>query len=374
MKKKILIVSSEFPPGPGGIGTHAYSLAKSLAMNQYNVCVLTLSDYVSKKERSQFDKNQKDLKIYRQSNLLKGIDQIARIVKYLILVKCFKPNVIFYTGRFGLYCSLFSISRKFIQIKIVHGSEINPNGRIEKFINQLSIRKSYKIVAVSEFTRRLITDNIKKINFADIVVIHNGLLNALLEKWKVKREIEDFNSDVLNLLTVGNVIPRKGQQNVIHALPKLITKYPNLTYDIVGAPCNKKSLMHLAKTLSILENIKFHGRVTDFSDLDKYYNSADIFFILSENLEDGDVEGYGIVVLEANYFGIPVIGSVGTGIESAVQNHYNGILVDPKNPEEILQSVNEIIDNYEQYKVNSIKWAQKNNWDNLVNQYIKIIE
>ncbi|HAY34931.1 MAG TPA: glycosyltransferase, partial [Ignavibacteria bacterium] len=59
-----LIITTEFPPGPGGIGNHAYNLAKFLKLNEINVTVLAVSDFVSEDEKKEFDRKQ-DFKIIR---------------------------------------------------------------------------------------------------------------------------------------------------------------------------------------------------------------------------------------------------------------------------------------------------------------------
>ena len=55
MKNKILIISSEFPPGPGGIGSHAFNLSDGLSKRGYEVIINTKSDYVDKYQEDLFD-------------------------------------------------------------------------------------------------------------------------------------------------------------------------------------------------------------------------------------------------------------------------------------------------------------------------------
>ena len=114
-------------------------------------------------------------------------------------------------------------------------------------------------------------------------------------------------------------------------------------------------------------------KVKEYKDLRNFFVESDIFLILSENMPDGDVEGYGIVVLEANFFGVPVIGSKGTGIEAAIQDGFNGRLVDANNSDEILAAINDIMINYQVYRENSIEWSKINNWRTRIKQYIELL-
>jgi phosphatidylinositol alpha-1,6-mannosyltransferase len=96
--------------------------------------------------------------------------------------------------------------------------------------------------------------------------------------------------------------------------------------------------------------------------------------LLSENQENGDVEGFGIVALEANYFGVPVIGSKGTGVEEAVKDGFSGKIVDASDPNQILEAIGYILKNKEHFEKESKNWARENNWEELGKKYAEIID
>jgi phosphatidylinositol alpha-1,6-mannosyltransferase len=375
LRNKILLVSSEFPPGPGGIGTHAYSLAISLVELGYDVNVLTLADYAAQTEILQFDLNNSELNIIRLKRLRIGITQCYRVFMYLKLILFKNPDVIIHSGRFGLYCSIFNVLNRKKIFSVVHGSEVRPCYALERYINQIAIRNSKAIICVSQFTADLVVKYIKRLDRRRIYVIENALLDKLLSTWDYKESNHKAcnKNTNLKLLTVGNVIPRKGQQNVIKALPVIKRKYRGVLYDIVGSPNNTVVLNKLISDLNLFENVKIHGKVKEYKDLRNFFVESDIFLILSENMPDGDVEGYGIVVLEANFFGVPVIGSKGTGIEAAIQDGFNGRLVDANNSDEILAAINDIMINYQVYRENSIEWSKINNWRTRIKQYIELL-
>jgi len=95
--------------------------------------------------------------------------------------------------------------------------------------------------------------------------------------------------------------------------------------------------------------------------------------MLSENLKNGDVEGFGIALLEANALGIPSIGASKCGIEDAIDNYSSGIVVDNNNPKAIKNAVQTILNSYPDYSNNAISWSHNFTWDKIINQYIKIL-
>ena len=96
--------------------------------------------------------------------------------------------------------------------------------------------------------------------------------------------------------------------------------------------------------------------------------------MLSQNKTLYDVEGFGIVILEANLCGISAIGSKGTGIEDAIIHNKTGLLVDPYNRDEIIKAINQILFNKELFSKNAATWAQTHDWSNIVNRYLQVIE
>ena len=91
--------------------------------------------------------------------------------------------------------------------------------------------------------------------------------------------------------------------------------------------------------------------------------------MLSENIENGGVEGFGIAILEANYLGLPAIGSLGCGIEDAISNGYNGKLITNDSPADLYLATRNIIENYKNYSKNSIRWAKERSWELVVEKY-----
>ena len=374
MEKKILIVSSEFPPGPGGIGNHAYSLAKHLAKKEFAVDLVVDSNYAEEKEIIAFD---------RQLPASLCVNRIKRDgwKTYYRRIQCIRRQlkkneytVVIFSGKFSLWMSGWfkTFGYKLSSLAVLHGSEIQMSDWFQKWLTEWGIGRCDYLLPVSEFTHSLLSDKLKKKKYS---VIPNGI--DLSEFEELKETASNSNFKLWGspaLLTVGNVTPRKGQHRVIKALPDILKKYPEAHYHVVGLPSYKEKFMALAQELNVDKAITFHGRLPGRDDLTAAYAQADCFLILSENQSDGDVEGFGIVILEANHFGLPAIGAQGCGISDAIENGYNGYLVDGDNGFAITNQLENILENKSVFAENAIRWAHKHDWDLIVDRYITRME
>lgn len=363
MKPHYLIISSEFPPGPGGIGKHAHSMAKGLLYNGVQVSVVCNMDYASEDEINSFLNNNRELNIHRIQR--KGFSTyINRIRTIISLYKKYRFDKVILTGQFSLWMGL--ILKTFFKgvhtILIIHGSELNIGGSVKTALTKKSILNGDKVFAVSNYTCSLLQS---KADRQDIEVLPNGLN---IDDWNV--EPEPFTWEGYpKLLTVGSVTQRKGQHNVINALQEIKKTYPDVHYHIVGKDADG-ALKNLVQQSGLQSHVTFHGKLSD-ADLKRAYKTTDIFCMLSETDSKGDVEGFGIAILEANINGIPAIGSTGTGIEDAIGNGRTGILVDAHKPVEISDAIDAILKMDKVALADECKgWAKKHDWNQLAKQLI----
>lgn len=137
------------------------------------------------------------------------------------------------------------------------------------------------------------------------------------------------------LLCVSRLVKRKGHSHVLQALQKL--GRDDLFFLIVGDGSNRQALESLVREAGLSSHVYFAGEVSDDA-LPAYYGASDIFCMPNRELP-GDVEGFGIVFLEANLYGLPVIGGRNGGVPDAVRDGETGILV---NSESVHDSANAI--------------------------------
>ena len=159
---------------------------------------------------------------------------------------------------------------------------------------------------------------------------------------------------------------------MINALPILLKKLPQLHYHIVGKPVIENQLKVLAQKLGVLNNITFHG-IVKRDVLIKLLAKSDVKLMLSNYTATGDFEGFGIGIIEANALAKPAIGSKLGGIPDAINDTITGRLVNPKNPQEIAEALQDILGNYATYSTNALAWAKQHDWSILIHQYINVI-
>lgn len=370
MSQSILIISSEFPPGPGGIGQHAYSLAVNLHYLGYNVSVLSPGDYATEGEVQTFDSVQPfGVERYTRKGVL--FTYLSRLTTTYAKIREVDNQTIVITGKFPLWLGII-IKKLYPQINtiaVLHGSEVNLPNPLLRWLTHKSIAAADIIVPVSKFTLSLVPAWIRQ-QHKKITIIPNGIDQDPFP------ELETDSTYLKGhpcLLTVGHVSPRKGQHRVIKALPTILNTYPDTHYHIVGRPKNKSALQNLANKLGVTNNITFHGRVPDHKSLGNFYRQADIFMLLSENQPNGDVEGFGIVALEANLHGLPVVGAKFCGVEEAVSHLNTGYLVDGDNPSEVLEGITYCLANKGKLRHEAISWANQHRWSEIIKLYHGLI-
>ncbi len=361
-------MSSEFPPGPGGIGHHAWFLAKQLVTYpDLQLHVIAPDDYTTKKERDTFDAAQ-SFEVFRYERRGK-LTYFLRLLKLIKLCRTHQYTHFWASGKFSLW--MVKMQRLFLPkaktLCILHGSEVNLNNVLLRKFTHHSIKRFQTVISVSKFTESLLPDWILRTH-QGLMVIPNGLDRSDM---MLSRGVYLQGSPIL--LTVGHVSPRKGQHRMIQALPEVLKKFPHTVYHIVGRPLDQEKLTQQAIRLGVNEHVVFHGAIGSHHKLWDYYQAADVFVLLSENQPNGDVEGFGIVALESNAMGTPVIGAKFCGVEEAVNNGISGVLVDGNSSEEIVHSIDFCIMNRESLKSTSQEWANAHDWEIIGKRFFEFI-
>ena len=165
------------------------------------------------------------------------------------------------------------------------------------------------------------------------------------------------------ILCVGRLVKRKGQDKLIKALPEIKDEFPNVRLLLVGEGPLRKKLSKLVKKLQLEDNVIFTGRVS-YEELPKYFRVGDIFAMPARTRNFGlEVEGLGIVYLEASATGLPVIvGSSGGAPDALIQGE-TGYVVDGRNVEEIARQISYLIRDPESAKRLGAKgrdWIESN--------------
>jgi phosphatidylinositol alpha-1,6-mannosyltransferase len=129
------------------------------------------------------------------------------------------------------------------------------------------------------------------------------------------------------LLTIARLVARKGIDTVLDALPRVLAAHPDAVYVIAGDGPEAESLKALSRRLGVERAVHFAGVVTD-EELSLWYSLSDVFVMPSRS-DPPDVEGFGIVFLEAAACERPVVAARAGGIPDAVAHGVTGVLVPP---------------------------------------------
>ena len=197
---------------------------------------------------------------------------------------------------------------------------------------------------LGEFTRQAISKALSRKSAAEMVKIAPGIDTAhfIPQPDAMQKRKELGLQDKKIIISVGRLVHRKGQDNLIQAMPAVLKKIPNAHLLLVGEGPYRKHLEKLVTKSSLEQNVTFAGRIM-YDRLPSFLSAADLFAMPSRSRFFGlEVEGLGIVYLEASACGIPVVAGNSGGAPDAVLEGVTGLCVDGTNIEQITAAIVEI--------------------------------
>jgi phosphatidylinositol alpha-1,6-mannosyltransferase len=348
-KKNIFIFSTEFPPGPGGIGSHAYQIAKELHRLGWDVKVFSEQAWATEEEIATYNRVS-PFKIYRLFPTPSILSLIAKFFRLFFVTLYHRPKIVFGSGKHAAWFAV--LIGKFTFRKSVvagHGTEfiVTASPRSRSFNNWI-YSSADAIIHVSAFTRKI--SESAGVKNKNPVVIHNGADNELFYRLNAA-QIENFKRqkgvlDKRVIVTVGNVQLRKGQEWVIRAMPAIIKQVPNAHYYCVGQATTKPRLEAICGELGVEEHVHFTDKVP-LVELLNWLNAADVFAMTSIVTDYGDVEGFGIAVVEAALCGAPAVVTGSSGPGEAIVQGETGLEVEEKNTSDIAEKIIRLLQNEE---------------------------
>jgi phosphatidyl-myo-inositol dimannoside synthase len=145
------------------------------------------------------------------------------------------------------------------------------------------------------------------------------------------------------VVCLSRLVPRKGQDVLIRALPSIRQRVDGAALVIVGGGPYLATLRHLAERFRVSEHVTFTGGVPA-AELPAYHAMADVFAMPCRTRGAGlDVEGLGIVFLEASATSVPVIAGCSGGAPETVQHNKTGLVVDGRSVDQVADAVTEIL-------------------------------
>jgi phosphatidyl-myo-inositol dimannoside synthase len=347
MNKKILFLTLKVFSATGGI--EKVCKIASLALNQ-----LVASAAGTLQVFSMYDDSIEADSKYLPANMFRGYQQ-KKINFILGAVKEGLSSDIVMVSHINLISVGYIIKLLRPKTKLVlyaHGIEVW--GPLT-FWRQKMLQKCNMIMCVSNYTKEKMLQqyNIGKEN----VCVLNNCIDPYLPPVETGKDGAlqmqyGFTSEDLVLMTLTRLSSKelyKGYDHVLVALQQLRKRFQNLKYLIVGRydDVEKKRIDNIIKEYGLENYVVFTGYVPD-EQLAKHYGLGDIYVMPSKK------EGFGIVFIEAMYYGLPVIAGNKDGSADALCNGKLGVLVDPDNQAEITSAIEKMILNRTQYKPDNI--------------------
>ena len=327
--QRVLVMASELPPGPGGIGTHAHAISIGLAAHGREVELLGCQNYSSPDEVSRFNERSTVSITRLVDHRTVARRAAARRAQLARAVNRFRPDVIVASGGRVLWLvASVAAMRKVPWVAVVHGTELG-GSRWNRVITRYCLNRASEVIAVSRFTALLTAE--LGVTRPIVRVIHNGGDAARFfpdaARGQAFRQRYGLGGGPI-LLTVGNITERKGQWQVVEAMPAVLRSVPDATYVLVGIPTDAEALARRAAELGISRHVVALGQL-DAESVEDAYRAADVFTLTSVSTASGDVEGFGVAVAEAALSGMPSVVTRGSGVEETLEHGVTALVVNP---------------------------------------------
>lgn len=345
-KNPALFISSDFPPVPGGQSNFLSGLWTHLPPEDVVILAPKYrgSDVVDSNLSCQIIRKRWPLGNNFFSKIIKAffILLYARRVNSKFKFKKIHCGQLISAGFSGL------ILKKILNIPYiiyVYGADLleyEKKSFLRKILMKI-ILKADRIIVISQFTKLKVLET--GVSPEKVRIINPGID---LEDFEMEFDVQDFKSSLhlegkKIVLTVARLVERKGHDLVLEAMPQIIRDIPDAHYLILGKGPFKKNLEKMTVEKKLQDYVSFLGFVPD-SEIPKYYSVCDVFVMVSREIKRrGDVEGFGIVFLEANALKKPIIAGRSGGIEDAVEDGVTGLLVDPEDVDEIAGSIIQLL-------------------------------
>lgn len=345
--EKILFVTNDFPPQSGGIQSFIEGLINQLPKNSVVVHASTHHDLAAQEAYDQAIFDELGVVVVRdRQRILLPTRRLRNRVAGTIHAHSIKRVVFGASVPLGL---LAPSLRKFGVLRFValtHGHEVWWAKVLPfKWLLRRVARHNDVITYLGSFTKNAISKALRPEDRKKLIplspgvnaeIFHPGVKPpALITRYRLE------NKQVI--LCVGRLVQRKGQDALIRAMAQLKDKYSDAQLLIAGAGNYEGKLRRLALTQKVEDRVTFAGRVP-FADLPDLFRSADIFASPTRDRFGGlEVEGLGIVYLEASASGLPVIAGASGGSPDAVINNETGFVVDGRDIGAIAQALDHLL-------------------------------
>ncbi|MFI9818469.1 glycosyltransferase family 4 protein [Saccharothrix variisporea] len=324
--RRTLLVTNDFPPRPGGIQAYLHALATRLP----NLVVYAPSWESPSGSHPEFDAEQPFPVVRHPGTLMLPTPDVLRRASEIMRSERCEAVWFGAAAPLALLTPWLRDAGAARVVASTHGHEVGWSMLPAARQSLRTIGSSVDVVTfVSRYTRSRFAAAFGPM--AALEHLPSGVDTSVFAPDPVARL--DIRSryglgDRPVVVCVSRLVPRKGQDVLVRALPEIRRIAPDAALLLVGGGPYRKSLQRLASSVGVEEHVVFTGSVP-WSELPAHYNAGDVFAMPCRTRGRGlDVEGLGIVYLEASATGLPVVAGRSGGAPETVRDGITGTVVD----------------------------------------------
>ena len=341
---RLLLLTNEYRPVNGGIATYCHALIQAMAHRGHEVAVVAAAKGGPSPE---FDAKEPYPLWRAREHRWVGRRFAERWRVLCQAIEAQRPDWLWASDwRPGLLAALAARRYQLPLVVSAFGSELLLGSRppIRRHLIRLVMRQAQAIIGISHYTKSLLmaagvpgerVDVIMPGTRPDMPVATREARGQILAR-------HQLGTGPL-ILTLARLVPRKGHDIVLAALPSIRATCPNVRYLIAGAGPDRPRLEALVQQLGLADTVCFAGTIAE-ADKATYYAAADLYVLLSRP-EPGDVEGFGITLLEAAAQGLPIVAGRSGGAPDALAGGSVGYLVDPVDVAAVAAAITHLLEN-----------------------------
>ncbi|HEQ98226.1 MAG TPA: glycosyltransferase family 4 protein [candidate division Zixibacteria bacterium] len=269
---------------------------------------------------------------------------------------------------FSYIISCFIYCKKHIkEYDVIHAHWWLPNGIIAWLLNSVS-GKPYvitshgtdvSIVRKYKFLKPFAQKILEKAAYTNVVsTFVEGIVDETLDLNNVYRRSMPFNSELFKykpveqenkIIGFGRLVKRKGFEYLVQGYREIYDKF-GVPLEIYGEGPEKENLIRTAKEYNVEDAVRFMGRIEKNKDVPDVIRKARLFVLPSIVDQRLEVEGLGLVLLEAMACGVPIISTNSQGITDVITHDVNGYLVPQKDSRALTEAIEMLLNSPEKRK------------------------
>lgn len=328
---RVLLVTNDFPPRPGGIQSFLYGLVSRLPPSDVVV-------YTSRwRGWEKWDAQQPFEVVREDTSVLLPTPGVRRRAVSLLQSRDCSAAWFGAAAPLGLLAGPLRRAGARRIVATTHGHEVGwamlPGARqmLRRIANEVDV-----VTYLGEYTRSRLSGAVGAGNAEKLQPLAPGVDPSVFRPGlgtDVRASLGLVDRPVV--VCVSRLMPRKGQDTLIRALPSVQRSAPHAALLLVGGGPSRRHLESLARSERVASSVVFTGSVP-WEQLPSYYGAGDVFAMPCRTRLGGlDVEGLGVVFLEAAACGLPVIAGDSGGAPDTVLDGETGFVVDGTRADEV---------------------------------------